>query len=570
MFHDRLPALPRLGIGLSTEYGAIASPGALDPMALRAHAPQYASFLELGVELSKGLDSAAEAWAANHPVTWHFLDINLDDPEDFDPEWIAGSRALIDRVRPAWACGDAGLWHFGRRDRGQMLLLPPILTAGSADRLAEGVARLREAWGLEVLPENPPGVAFVGDMHLLDFFGRVAERADTGLLLDCAHLAIYQQLQGNAPLDGLDGFPLDRVVEIHIAGGVRRQHRGFSYIEDSHTTDVLPETWEIVGRVLAGARNLRAVVFECERNGLEATLPGFARIAEMVERYLPGFSQERKVEEPANIQHDVKIRHDVRTDRQEVDAARLQQAAVRLMHDPAMVARLYGGSRPEPLREAEAAMLRRVDARAWGVDGWRRAGLITALLEEFPVSAACLGIGALEAFLSGPGFAEVVAARGSMAEAAAAALAAHRPILWLARIEGMVARCRRARSVGGPGWRLAPGVEAQELPEGTLAAWQELRAQMGADPAAWAVAGGRLRAPAAGRAREWLVVQPGPQGPQLSIQPEPVARLLEKVRGGRGDGEVRRWLGRQGVAAGEVDELLAGFVEDGLLVYNGA
>ena len=66
----------------------------------------------------------------------------------------------------------------------------------AADAMADGIVRLREATGFEVLPENPPGQVYLGDLHLLDFFARVIERADTGMLLDCAHLAIYQRLRG--------------------------------------------------------------------------------------------------------------------------------------------------------------------------------------------------------------------------------------------------------------------------------------------------------------------------------------------------------------------------------------
>ena len=62
--------------------------------------------------------------------------------------------------------------------------------------MAEGIVRLRAATGREVLPENPPGAVYLGDLHLLDFFARVAERGDTGLLLDCAHLAIFQREGG--------------------------------------------------------------------------------------------------------------------------------------------------------------------------------------------------------------------------------------------------------------------------------------------------------------------------------------------------------------------------------------
>ncbi|TNF28291.1 MAG: DUF692 family protein [Deltaproteobacteria bacterium] len=284
-FSKRVEALPRLGVGVSTEYGAAAAVGALDVAGLRARYPEYAGFLELGVEVDKGLDDDARRWiASGAPVTYHFLDINLDEPEDFDPAWLDAVRALVAEASPAWLCGDAGLWHFGPRERGHMLLLPPVLTDDSASALAEGIVRLREATGREVIPENPPGSAWVGDLHLLDFFARVCERADTGMLLDTAHLAIYQQACGHAPLTGLDGFPCDRIVEMHVAGGRERHHEGFPWIEDDHDVTVLPATWEIFERAAARADHLKAVVFECERNTLEATLPGFARIAEILER----------------------------------------------------------------------------------------------------------------------------------------------------------------------------------------------------------------------------------------------------------------------------------------------
>lgn len=276
-FLDRVPGLPRLGLGVSTEYGAGDAPGALDPQALRDDNPRWGGFLEVGVELAKGLDRHARAWVGRgQPATYHFLDINLDEPADFDADWLDGVRETAALLQPAWLCGDAGMWHLGRRDRGHMLLLPPILIAEQVKPMAEGIRRLRQETDLEVLPENPPGAAFVGDLHLLDFFGRLVDAADTGLVLDCAHLALYQQTQGHDPLTALDGFPLDRIVELHIAGGAHRDHDGLVWVEDDHGTAVLDETWSIVDHVVARAPNLKAVVVECERNSLSAVRPLFA------------------------------------------------------------------------------------------------------------------------------------------------------------------------------------------------------------------------------------------------------------------------------------------------------
>ncbi|MCK6503928.1 DUF692 domain-containing protein [Myxococcota bacterium] len=288
-FLDRVQNLPVLGIGVSTEYGAADTPGGLDLSQLHAQAPQYGRFLEVGVEVAKGLDRHARAWVERGgATTYHFLDVNLDEPEDLDPAWLDQVRLLAAVLRPAWLCGDVGLWHFGRRERGHMLLLPPVLTDDAAKALADGIIALREATGLEVLPENPPGSVYVGDLHLLDFFARLCDYADTGMLLDVAHLAIYQRVTGRQALDGLDGLPLERLVECHVAGGVERQTDGFRWIEDDHSPAVLPDTWAIFERVAAGP-NLRAVIFECERNPLADCLPGFGRIARTLEgRWIGG------------------------------------------------------------------------------------------------------------------------------------------------------------------------------------------------------------------------------------------------------------------------------------------
>ncbi len=279
-FAERVQQLPALGLGVSTEYGASAASGALDILALRAGHAEFAGFLEVGVEVVKGLDDTAQAWVREGwPTTYHFLDVNLDEAEDFDAPWLQAVAALAGHLRPAWMCGDAGLWHFGRRERGHMLLLPPILSAEAARGQAEGVVRMREAFGYEVLPENPPGHVFVGDLHILDFYAQVAEHADTGLLLDCAHLAIYQRTMGHDPLTGLDGLPLDRVVELHVAGSTPREHEGVTYWEDDHTPEVLADTWTIFDWLAPRLPNLKAVVFECERNPLHTVLAGFERLA---------------------------------------------------------------------------------------------------------------------------------------------------------------------------------------------------------------------------------------------------------------------------------------------------
>ena len=287
-FAQRLNSLPTLGMGVSTEYGALSAPGSLDMMRLKEVLPECAEVLEIGIELAKGLDSESLAWVdEGGSTTYHFLDINLHDPKDFDLPWLKGVTQIIERIKPAWLCGDAGLWHHGPRAQEHMLLLPPILSKDSAFALADGILRLREETGLEVFPENPPGQVFVGPLHILDFFALVLDRADTGILLDAAHLTIYQTAMGLPVTAGLDGFPLDRIIELHMAGGTQKIAQGLSYIEDDHSPTIHPGTWEIFNEIAPSLTELRAVIFECERNPIEDCLEPLKILRTALDEHLP-------------------------------------------------------------------------------------------------------------------------------------------------------------------------------------------------------------------------------------------------------------------------------------------
>lgn len=283
-FDRRVAGLPELGLGISTEFGARAN-GGLDPLELGEARPGLVRFLEIGADLERGVDEVARAWVARgRPVTYHFLDLNLEEAEDLDPVWVRDTTALARELGAAWLCGDAGLWHVGPRERGHGTLAPPVLEPDGAREMADNVRALREASGLEVLPENPPAHVYLGRMHLLDYFAEVAGRADAGLLLDVAHLAIFQRARGHEPLTGLDGFPLERVVEIHVAGGTPFTWEGRELVEDDHGVAILPDTWTILRAVLPRAKNLRALVFECERNAIAEVLPVFDELAALRER----------------------------------------------------------------------------------------------------------------------------------------------------------------------------------------------------------------------------------------------------------------------------------------------
>jgi uncharacterized protein (UPF0276 family) len=279
-FAQRVNRLPRLGVGLSGEFN-IAAKG-IDACWMKERYPDLVHFYEYGADLERGLDDTVRRWAASGlPVTYHFLDINLEERIDLDRTWVEQTRAQAREINASWLCGDAGRWHFGRRERGHGILMPPILSRESALETAESIRQIEAEFEMFCLPENPPAVIYLGDMHILDYFALVAEQADCGVLLDCAHLAIFQQTRALPPLAALENFPLERVVEMHVAGGRYADVEGYPYVEDSHSPELLPATWEILEFVVPRANNLKAVVFECEHNAPEECLEVFERLNAM-------------------------------------------------------------------------------------------------------------------------------------------------------------------------------------------------------------------------------------------------------------------------------------------------
>ncbi len=99
-------------------------------------------------------------------------------------------------------------------------------------------------------------------MHVLEFMGRLSERTGCDLILDLGHLLAYQ-LAAGLDLDGdleraLAAYPLERVIEIHLAGGVVT---GQAYFDD-HSQPVREELFGLLERILPRCTGLRAVTFE--------------------------------------------------------------------------------------------------------------------------------------------------------------------------------------------------------------------------------------------------------------------------------------------------------------------
>ena len=228
------------------------------------------------------LSQAAYEWAAGlgRPALAHGVAFPVGGCQPPDPAGVALTAESAQRVDAAhWSehlsfnraapAGSGG----GVIDAG--FFLPPAQSPDGVARAAGHVAAYQAASGLPFLIET--GVSYLqprpGELSDGAFVGGVAEAADCGILLDL-HNLLANERNGRQPVDGvLAELPLDRVLEVHLAGGF--EARGFWL--DAHHGPPDEELLALAGRVLPRLPNLRALIWEAVPESLAALGVGGVR-----------------------------------------------------------------------------------------------------------------------------------------------------------------------------------------------------------------------------------------------------------------------------------------------------
>ncbi|MCP4804310.1 MAG: DUF692 domain-containing protein [Proteobacteria bacterium] len=208
---------------------------------------------------------------AHYPVILHGVSACFGGPEN--DEHTARLLGLVDHVDPPWISDHlcwTGSAHAQSHD-----LLPLPYTGEVADHTARRVRRLQHMVGRPVAIENASSYATwkASTMTEWAFLTRVVEAADCAVLLDVNNVFVSSENHGFDPIEYLDGLPLDRVVQIHLAGhSVLPTHR-----LDTHDHPVCPEVWALYAEVIRRIGSVSTLIEWDDR------IPSFERLQEEVE-----------------------------------------------------------------------------------------------------------------------------------------------------------------------------------------------------------------------------------------------------------------------------------------------
>jgi uncharacterized protein (UPF0276 family) len=163
------------------------------------------------------------------------------------PAWVS-EHLSVNRTRRTGAVEDAGF------------LLPPRQTPAAARVAAANVRGYGRALDCPVAIETGVNYLAPRSDECSDgaYFREVAQGADCGILLDL-HNLWCNELNGRARVrDVLAELPLDRVWEVHLAGGT--EHDGFAL--DAHSGRVHPDLLALAAEVVPSLPALGALIFE--------------------------------------------------------------------------------------------------------------------------------------------------------------------------------------------------------------------------------------------------------------------------------------------------------------------
>ncbi|MBV8331752.1 MAG: DUF692 domain-containing protein [Candidatus Eremiobacteraeota bacterium] len=199
----------------------------------------------------------------------HGLDLSLGSAEGLNVPYLRALATLVDVVRPPYWSEHVAFTRAGGRAIGHLAPIP--YTDEALEVVARNVARAQSAVAVPLALENiacPFDVPFA-TMTEGAFFKRLVERTGCSMLLDVANLYYNALNRGTDPFRLLDEYPLDAVVQCHLAGG----HRSQATWIDSHAQPVPEGVWQLFENVAARAP-LKAAIVERDEN-----LPAFSELA---------------------------------------------------------------------------------------------------------------------------------------------------------------------------------------------------------------------------------------------------------------------------------------------------
>lgn len=193
---------------------------------------------------------------ALYPVVLHGVTLSIGGAAEIDWNYLKNLKALARKTKTPWV-SDHLCW--GRLPGAHYHdLLPLPYTKEVINYVAERARIVQDFLELPFALENLSSyVAFQSDqMTEWEFYSAVVEKADIYMMLDVNNIYVSSRNHGFDPSDYYNNIPLERVLQIHLAG---HSDHG-DYVIDTHDNYVCDEVWKIYGEVYPKTRGVSTLL----------------------------------------------------------------------------------------------------------------------------------------------------------------------------------------------------------------------------------------------------------------------------------------------------------------------
>jgi len=241
MGYRRRHSIPDLGVGVGFRVPHYAH-------VLSTHPPMdWFEVISENFMGNGGLPSANLAkLLAGYRVVPHGVSLSIGGPAPLDRDYLRRLKALIDRIDPPWF-SDHLCWS-GAAGVHVHDLLPLPFTKEAIHHVAARARQVQDFLERPLALENVSSyLTFTAStMTEWEFLSEVAEKSDSGILLDCNNIYVSSKnhdFDGNAYVDAVDP---SRVVQMHLAGHTDKG----AYLLDTHSDHVNEATWGLYRRAV--------------------------------------------------------------------------------------------------------------------------------------------------------------------------------------------------------------------------------------------------------------------------------------------------------------------------------
>lgn len=180
-----------------------------------------------------------------YPVVQHGVGLCIGSADPLDFEYLKKLKALAQKTKTPWVSDHLSWGKLKGTHYHSLLPLP--FTQEVANYVAERAKIVQDYLEVPFALENVSSYATTkqDEMPEWEFYTMVAEKADISMMLDVNNIYVSSRNHGFDPIEYCKNIPLDRVIQIHLAG-----HTDFNtHVVDTHDSYVCDAVWELYGKI---------------------------------------------------------------------------------------------------------------------------------------------------------------------------------------------------------------------------------------------------------------------------------------------------------------------------------